>query len=387
MPEPERDPFGNPIAAGTATVPPSAAAPPDPPPDAPAAVAPALGDRPRRPGRLLRRLFLLACLAATGFVLWEADQAAQDSPSAIARDIEGRALAAASLVRDGNLRRALRAARAEMEPGEQALMLRLTPEELLLRVRDGNGNARMIGVDVAFEARSSDSGTDTTSAPLALDAVDAEAAQRIVRQALRQAGGADDTHLEYAVLSGNEGSAPTWYVALRDVRIGDQTWTADLDGIAVTRPGELPAASGVAGASLLAPANLRLALTSAARSGGRVSHLRLAPERLDVTVVGGRGALTDVFVDAAQRVTTREGAGSATTTLALRRIDVQGPRRAVVRAARRGGFSPAHLDYGVLSIPTPGFGAQPEWVLFFDGVPQRRAQWRASADGREVRPL
>ena len=383
MPEPELDPFGQPIVSGATTVPTSVALPSD----APVAVETEPEDRPRRPGRLLRWLFVVLCLAATGVVLWEADQAAQDSPAVIARDLDGRALADASLLRGGNLRRALRAVRAELQPGEQALMLRLTPEQLMVRVRDQNGNARMIGVDVAIDVESTDSGTDTTSEPLALDAVDPAVAQRVVREALRLAGGADDTHLAYLVLSGTSGSAPTWYVSLEDVRIGDQAWSADLAGVAVTRPGELPAASGVTGASLLVPANLKRALAAAARSGPRLGRLRLAPERFDATVLRRGGTSTEVFVDAAQRVTAREGSRLTLSAVAWRRIDPEGPRRAVLTAARRGGFAPARLDYGVLSIPTAGFGAQPEWVLFFDGVPQRRASWRASGDGRQVRPL
>ncbi|HEY8582728.1 MAG TPA: hypothetical protein VIL49_07265 [Capillimicrobium sp.] len=382
MPEPERDAFGQPIGQSTVSVP--TAVEPEP---APAAIGPAGSDEPfgppRRRGRVRRSLFLLACLAGTAVVLWQADRAALDSPAVIGRDLDGRALHEVSLVREANFRRALRTVRAELRPGEQVLSLRVEPGLLMIRARDENGNARVISTDVAFDVDTDESGTDTSSEPLDLAALDVAAPERIARLALRQSD-ADDGHLESLSIDGpSQGTQPTWFVSLEDVRIADQSWTSDVRGVAVTHPGELPPASGVDAPSLLAPGPLERALEQVAEHGRTVTSLRVEPQRLDVTVATRRG-LVDVSVDAAQRVTAQETTGSASDSIPLRRIDPAAPRRAVLAAAREGGFPAARIDYGVLWVTTPSFGAGNGWILFFENVPQARSTWRSGLDGTGV---
>lgn len=360
-----RDAFGQPLAEGLATSAiPTAAAPPP--------VAVPERREPRRSP--LPVIFTIVAIAVTAWVLYRADHGAVDSPAVVTRELGGHALGAHSLVRAANFRRALTAVRGEMEPGEDLLSLRLTPVELSSTVRDANGNTRLVDVGVDFGVDARDWSTDTSSTPLDVAAIDPAVPQKIVRAALHNAH-ADDTHLASVSLSGSE--QPSWYLSLDDVPIAEQSWSADLAGIAVTHPGELPFAAGLTGRSLLREANLAAALEQVGQHGRQVTSLRLQPDRLDVTLRGD-GGMRDVQVDAAQRVIVRESPGSpGSGSVRIDRIDPAAPQRAFASALRQGGLSPTKIDYAVLFSPT-------EWGLYFKDVPERRSHWQASGDGRQV---
>jgi hypothetical protein len=352
-----RDAFGRPLAESATPTP-------------VVAPAPSVARRPRRSP--LPVLFTIAAVVLTALVLYRADHADQTSPAVIGRELEGHALGERSLVRAANFRRALGEVRAAMALDEDLLSVRLTPQELSTTLRDPNGHTRLVDVGLDFGVRARDWSTDTSSTPLDLAALDPAAPERIVREALRAAG-ADDTHLAYASLTG--GDPPTWYVSLDDVPIGEQAWSADVAGIAVTHPGELPEAHGLTGRSLLRAVNLAAALEQIAAHGRRATSLRLAPERLDVTV----GA-HDVQVDAAQRVVVRDRPGGASPDgVRLDRIDPYAPARAVAAAARKGGIPAAKIDYVVLSSDG--------WTLFFTDVPSGRQAWHADRAGRNVEKI
>lgn len=380
MPEPERDAFGNPIDRGRTATLPSAAVAADPADDA--ARPPTRAPRPpTAPTRPLRWLFALLCVAATAAVLWQADLAERDAPAVLGRELDGHDLADGSLVRAANLRRALAAIRAELRDGERVALLRVEPERVVARTRDRDGGARALDVDLAFAVRASDAGTESAFAPLPLRELDPTVPQRVARRALAQAGAADD-QLSYLTLSGAGDRAPTWLVSIAGVQHDDATWVADLAGVAVTRPGELPPAAGIRPPSLLAPRPLARALAALAEHGRGVTALRVEPQRLDATVVGRDGAV-DAQVDAAQRVTARPATTLPTPTLTLRAIAPDSLRRAITTAARRGGFAPSRIAYAVLQ-PDRAVASEPGWLLFFDGVGADATHWRASLDGREV---
>lgn len=372
----DRDAFGQPVRAESAAATPVLASVP---PSAAAAPAEQVERAPRR--SFVPLLFTIAAIAVTALVLYRADHDALDSPAVLGRELAGHALGPQSLVRSANFERALGAVRAEMAPGEELLSLRLVPDELSTTVRDANGNTRLIDVGIDLDVDARDWSTDTSSTPLDIAALDPAAPQRVVRGALREAG-ADDTHLSYASLSGGE--PPTWYVSLEDVPIAEQAWTADLAGIAVTHPGELPFAEGLTGRSLLREANFAAALEKIGEHGRRVTSLRIAPDRIDADLRGD-GGTRDVQVDAAQRVIVRESPGSASSgSMRIDQIDPAAPGRAFAAAAKQGGLSPAKIDYAVLSIPPPAIGGAATWSLFFKDVAQRKTAWRADADGRQV---
>jgi hypothetical protein len=300
------------------------------------------------------------------------DEAARDSTAVVTRELGGHALGERSLVRAANFRKALALTREAMRPGEVVLRLRLAPDELMTTVRDPNGNTRLIYVGVDFGVRQRDWSVDTGSKPLSLEGVLATVPEKVVRASLRAAG-ADDTHLDYLALSGGE--PPSWLISLDDVPMDDRTWTADLAGVAVTHPGQMPEAHGLNGRSLLRAPNLAKALEQVSERGTRAIVVRVEPERLDVQLRDGRWAQ----VDAAQRLTIR--AASATAEQArgvpLDRIDPAAPGRAFATAAQRGHLSLDRVDYAVLV-----FGNQ--WDLYFAKVPSTKAHWRANASGRAV---
>lgn len=369
------DPFGQPLSA-----PASGASDSDVvAPEAMPAPAPEPASAPRRSP--LPWLFAIAAIAATAVVLWRADHAALDSAPVVTRELDGHALAARSLVSPDNVRRALDELRAEMQPGEQLISLRLAPAGLSATVRDPNANTRLVEVAIDFGVKARDWSKDRVSTPIDLAAIDPAVPARIARAALR-ATGADDTHLAYLALTGR---GPSWTIGLDDVPIADQTWVADLDGIAVTHPGELPFAEGLSGRSLLRERTFAAALKALAGEGRRVSALRAAPDRINATVHGSGGA-RDVQVDAAQRVVAGDARDRGDPTqIAIARIDPAALQRAFATVVARAGTSPGHIDYAVL-----GFSRAPQrigWALFLKGVPRARAAWRADGDGRHVERL
>ena len=322
---------------------------------------------------------MIVALAVTGIVLWRADRDALDAPQVVARELDGHALAERSLLRKANLRRVLALVEEEMRPGEELLSVRITPVEVATQVRDEKGNTRLIDVDLAFAVDARDWSTDTSSTPIDLAAIDPAVPQRVAREALRHAG-VDDTHLAAISLTGAD--RPSWYVTLDDVRIGNQSWTADLAGVAVTRPGELPPARGLEGGSLMRAANFAKAMRSVARAGRRLGHLRVEPQRVDADVKG-RDGLRSVRVDAAQRVTVDDRPGSLPATIAVSRVPAGALERAVETIARRG-VPARRVDYAVLSL-SPGFTGVPSgWTIFYERVSASRRTWRAILDGRSV---
>ncbi len=398
MSESERDAFGNPIDDRSDAAPPASASAVPGSVEAPAAGAgaarfePATGRAPgdgaaaggaRAAARALAGLFCLLALVATGLMLWQQERDARDAPAVLARELDGHALAERSLVRAANLRRALATVRGRMRPDDVAIGLRLEPTELSVRLRGPTGKSRIVDVDLAGEADATDWGTDTSSTPIDLAAIDPAAPERIVRQALRQSH-VDDRHLAYLSLTGSD--TRSWYVSLDDVKIADQSWTADLAGVAVTHPGELPFAAGLAGRSLVRAANLRRALAAVGRQGRRVASLRIQPDRLDATVRGPGGA-RDVTVDAALRVTTRTTPAAPDRTTAIGRLDPAGLERGVRGVLARADAAPARLDYAVLQILPAQIGGT-FWTIFLDDrVPAARRAWRASLDGRRMAAL
>jgi hypothetical protein len=378
----ERDPFGMPIAgpaaAGRAA---SLEATPAP--------APTAAPGPARPPRRLpfAAVFTVLALIALGVMLWQTDRRERDAPAVIARELGGHALGARSLVRAAVLRPALDRVRDDLRPGERLVGLRVTPLELTARIRDAHGALRLVDVDLAGGLDSTSWSTDTTSTPIAFAAIDPAVPQRIVAAAL-PAAHADDTHLGDVSLSVASDGTATWSIQLDDVDIADRSWSADLAGVAVTHPGELPAASGLSGRSLLVAGNLRAALARVAQRGTRLTALSIRPEQLTASV-GAADRRRTVQVDAAQRVTVRDdSAGPTDAALALSRVDPRGPQRAVASVLRRAGAAPQRVDEVLLQLlpASAGAGRTASWLVVLDDrLPVARRQWRADLDGRGVR--
>lgn len=150
-----------------------------------------------------------------------------------------------------------------------------------------------------------------------------------------------------------------------------------IDGRTVSRS---RAPRGLERGSLLRPAGFRRVLARLRARGGRVLTLRVAPERVDATIVVGRrlrvvqvtwrGAVTDLVAT---------NVPSGLPALALSQVDGAAPARIATRAARSLGRGTSRVSYVALS----GTGGQARWTLFFsDGV-----FFTGSADGRSVSRL
>lgn len=150
--------------------------------------------------------------------------------------------------------------------------------------------------------------------------------------------------------------------------VGDAT--REIDGaLKVVRP-ELPTAAptGLAGASLVrserfGPAVRRLQ----AKGYGRLTSLRLAPERINAQFLTKDGALQSVQLgsDGTLRSSGKSGSGFGSVgTIPYSRVNVGAPERLTRRAAERVRKSPKQLDYMVLTHGGPrGY----LWAVFFKG--------------------
>ena len=138
------------------------------------------------------------------------------------------------------------------------------------------------------------------------------------------------------------------------------TGTIDDFGQQPAEPGKPPA--GIAGRSMVAPANFAKAVQRLERSGmGQITLLRLAPERLDVQVAKG-GRERSAQITYAGRFTRGPAVGgSSATPLAYADIEPGAPAR-LVRGSRRFGVRPRGINYLVL-MDLPGIGKR--WVAYF----------------------
>jgi hypothetical protein len=124
--------------------------------------------------------------------------------------------------------------------------------------------------------------------------------------------------------------------------------------------------SGLQRASLIRRANFAEAMATLRRADlGRPATLRVAPDRIDATLVAPRGRLNQVqigFDGALSRFGTNSGVQQA--TLRFDRIDAAAPERLVRRAAARTDHAAGDINYLVL-----GTGPGLPWGAYFkDGT-------------------
>ena len=150
--------------------------------------------------------------------------------------------------------------------------------------------------------------------------------------------------------------------------VGDAT--RQIDGaIKVVRP-ELPAAAptGLAGASLVRPERFGPAVRRVQAKGyGRLTSLRLAPERINAQFLTKDGALLSVQLGSDGKLQSSGKSGSgfgSVETIPYSRINVAAPEKLTRSAAERLGKSPKQLDYMVL---TRGGPREQLWAVFFKG--------------------
>lgn len=149
--------------------------------------------------------------------------------------------------------------------------------------------------------------------------------------------------------------------------VGDARREIDC-AIKITRP-ELPKAAptGLAGASLVrqdafGPAMRRLR----AKGYGRLTNVRVAPERINAQFLTKDGALLSVQLgfDGKLQSFGKSGTGFKSATIPFSRVNVAAPERLTRSSAERLGKSPRQLDYMVLTQGGPKGNL---WAVFFKG--------------------
>jgi hypothetical protein len=119
-----------------------------------------------------------------------------------------------------------------------------------------------------------------------------------------------------------------------------------------TQPAEPP--TGLDAGSLLRPAAFERALAQIRRrGGGKLENLRVAPERIDATLITRRGTLVNVQVSATDgyRRFSESGPGfSASDTIPFGRLDARIPQKLTRAAAERLGSPPGRINYLVPSL-------------------------------------
>ncbi len=152
-------------------------------------------------------------------------------------------------------------------------------------------------------------------------------------------------------------------------------------------PAAIPGGSGeprgLARGSLLRPAAFRLAVARLRSGGhGRLTNLRVAPERIDAILLtqDGRMRIVRVAPDGVARVVHTSARGFAgAKTMSLAAIDAGAPQRLTRSAAGRLERSTSDVRYLVYSQ----FGGTMRWTVFFGSG----AAFSADARGRIVRRI
>jgi hypothetical protein len=127
-----------------------------------------------------------------------------------------------------------------------------------------------------------------------------------------------------------------------------------------------PAPKGLGAGSLVRPDNFTAALTQIrTKGGGRLTHLRVAPERIDAQLLTGAGRLRSVQVKPGgklERFGPDSGAGfDQSTTIPFARLNPAAPQRLARAGAERIGVPVATLQY---LVPTK-FNGRLMWAAYF----------------------
>jgi hypothetical protein len=142
-----------------------------------------------------------------------------------------------------------------------------------------------------------------------------------------------------------------------------------------TPPKPATPTTGLARGSLLRPAGMGAAVARL-RPLGRLSTLRVAPDRINAQLVRGTTLrVTQLSSDGSLIRNDVLGPGASLSTFPWSRVDALAPTRMVRATGRR----PSTVDYLVLL----DFAGKPRWNLFFkDGT-----HYSAGADGRHPQRL
>ena len=183
-------------------------------------------------------LFVLLTLAASAFVLKKSEDHAVSDPKEKASRGEIQGLSTFSLVRPGNLRRAM----TKVEQGKYQFVsnVRISPDRVNFSVRDADGTRRYLTIDPGFGLTSSDAGVGDDYA-VRVARIDADAPQRMLKLVVAKTG-LPTSALDYVTTSFSKDSPTNWYLSLKQGPARTRQWIAESDGTDIRKPGELSSA-------------------------------------------------------------------------------------------------------------------------------------------------
>jgi hypothetical protein len=183
-------------------------------------------------------LFVLMTLVASAFVLEKSEDHAVNDPKEKASRGEIQGLSTLSLVRPGNLRRAM----TKVEHGRYRFVsnVRIAPDRVNFSVRDANGMRRYLTIDPGFGLESSVAGVGDDYA-VRTARIDADAPQRMLKLVVAKTG-LPPSALDYVTTSFSRDSPTTWYLSLKQGPARTRLWIAESDGTDIRKPGELSSA-------------------------------------------------------------------------------------------------------------------------------------------------
>lgn len=314
-----------------------------------------------------------------------------------------RRLDAAGALSPAGTRRQTQRLQAVLRPGERITSLSIRENYLSALVSTGAGRpGRSITLYTDRDPYVGSGGT-ATDRGVSLESLDLAGPARLIAATRRGLGPRSAAKVSYVVLDRSpvEGEPAGWAVYLEGSAPDESRWTGDIHGDHVLRgadgapappagstgPARLP--RGIAGTSLVRPANLRRAVDlvrRAAPDGSVVTGVDVRPVHVDVTT--RTGYRTRRFtVDAAFGIRAdTPGETTQRTGIAFSSVDTRGPERALRRIESRArNRATSRVDYVLLSLAVPGIAAQrTTWGLYLAGGSPVRRYWRATLDGRRV---
>ena len=228
---------------------------------------------------LILLLFTILTLAASAYVLVGEERDAVDDPKEKAARGEVTGLDELSLVREVNLRRALRKVGEGSYP--RISNIRVAPERLNATAENDEGDQKILTIDPGLGVEEQDFGTSSGTGTASAAEIDARGPERMARAVAERTELPLDA-IDYVTASFSGGGPPTWFLALEDGPARDRQWIAAADGSDLRRSGEL--APSVQRANERRQRELRLDQRRAARRfEQRTACLRKARDAADAT--------------------------------------------------------------------------------------------------------
>jgi hypothetical protein len=179
-------------------------------------------------------VFLVLTLAASAFVLHRAEANTVKDPRQKAARGEITGLTELSLVREENLRRALKLVDQSKWP--LVSNIRVAPDRINLSVRDKDGYRRYVTIDPSLKLTTSDAGVGEDYA-IHTESINAGAPERMLKLVAAKTG-LTPAAMDYAATSFSENSKATWFMGMKRGPARVRQWIAEADGSDIRRPGE-----------------------------------------------------------------------------------------------------------------------------------------------------